>query len=158
MDVTRDEASAAPSPAARATAEEHHLLRGRDWAWRRRIRANPRSRQIYRWVVGGLGFVIVVAGLLMVPFPGPGWLVVFIGVSIWASEFHWARRLHLYGMGKLRTWNDWVMAQGLLVRGGLFLLTCLFVNAVLWTMLKLMGIPDWVPQDVASFAHAHLAL
>ena len=50
-----------------------------DWQWRRTIRSNPHSHLIYRIVVGVLGLVIVVIGLIMVPFPGPGWLVVFTG-------------------------------------------------------------------------------
>lgn len=158
MDGTREEAATTPSSADHVSRAGSHRLRARDWEWRRRIRANARSRQIYRSIVGGLGFVIVAAGLLMVPFPGPGWLVVFIGVSIWASEFHWARRLHHYGMGKLRTWNAWVMAQSVLVRTSLFLLTCVFVNALIWAMIKLSGIPGWVPHDIQALMRTYLAL
>lgn len=140
------------------TGSRAAILRPGDWAWRAKIRANPRAHSIYRSVVGSLGFVIVVAGLLMVPFPGPGWLVVFIGVSIWASEFHWARRLHTYGVGKLKEWNAWVQRKGVIVQATLFVLTCLFVNAFLWTSLKFMGIPGWVPDQVETLMHTYLAL
>ena len=68
-----------------------------DWAWRRRIRANPHSNRVYRTVVGVVGALITVAGLLMVPLPGPGWLVVFIGIGVLASEVHWAPRLLDFG-------------------------------------------------------------
>ena len=64
-----------------------------DWEWRRKIRSNPHSHGIYRVVVGVVGLIIVVLGLIMVPFPGPGWLVVFLGLAIWASEFEWAQRV-----------------------------------------------------------------
>lgn len=158
MDGTREDTATAQWSAGRVSRGGSHRLRARDWEWRRRIRANTRSRRIYRSIVGGLGFVIVAAGLLMVPLPGPGWLVVFIGVSIWASEFHWARRLHRYGMSKLRTWNAWVMAQSFLVRGGLFLLTCLFVNALIWSMIKLTGIPGWMPEHIQALMRTYLAL
>jgi hypothetical protein len=40
-----------------------------DWAWRRRIRANPHSNRVYRTVVGVVGALITIAGLLMVPLP-----------------------------------------------------------------------------------------
>ncbi|MGW1023486.1 TIGR02611 family protein [Streptomyces sp. NPDC002577] len=45
------------------------------------------------WQVGvfvvGLG--VVVAGVVMLPLPGPGWLVIFGGMAIWATEFVWAQ-------------------------------------------------------------------
>lgn len=135
-----------------------HLIPPRDWAWRNRIRANPQSHEIYKWIIGGLGLVVTVGGLIMVPLPGPGWLVVFIGVSIWASEFHWARRLHTYGLARLRRWNDWILRQNLWIRGAVVVATCLFVNAVIWTTLKLGGVPGWIPPQARAFLTAHLAL
>ena len=44
-------------------------------------------------VVGSSALLIVVGGLALVPLPGPGWVIVFIGLAIWASEFEWAQRL-----------------------------------------------------------------
>ncbi|MGJ5750261.1 uncharacterized protein (TIGR02611 family) [Streptomyces puniciscabiei] len=45
------------------------------------------------WQVGvfvvGLG--VVVAGVVMLPLPGPGWVVIFGGMAIWATEFVWAQ-------------------------------------------------------------------
>ena len=82
-----------------------------DWAWRRRIRANPHTHRIYRILVGVLGLVVVSGGAVMVPFPGPGWLVVFIGVGIWASEFEWAARLLDFGKRTLKAWNAWPQIQ-----------------------------------------------
>lgn len=161
--------TASPTPPAEAAGRTRRrrwrtgststgIKRPRDWEWRRRIRANPQSLRIYRIVIATIGFVIVAVGLALVPLPGPGWVIVFIGVSIWASEFHWARRLHGYGVGKVIEWNAWVQQQSLWIRGGIVLLTCLFVNAVLWTTLKLSGIPAWVPDEVTTFMQAHLAL
>jgi len=63
----------------------------------RRVRAwidtRPRLRSVYRFTIGGLGGGIAVLGLLLVPLPGPGWLVVFLGLAILGTEFVWARRL-----------------------------------------------------------------
>ncbi len=39
-----------------------------------------------------LGFFLVLIGLLLVPLPGPGWLVILSGLGILAKEFGWARR------------------------------------------------------------------
>lgn len=45
------------------------------------------------WQVGVfiLGLAVVVAGVIMLPLPGPGWLVIFAGMAIWATEFVWAQ-------------------------------------------------------------------
>ncbi len=64
------------------------LRRMRSW-----IDARPRLRSAYRASVGILGGSIVIVGLLLVPLPGPGWLVVFLGLAVLGTEFTWARRL-----------------------------------------------------------------
>ncbi|QCD54807.1 TIGR02611 family protein [Streptomyces hawaiiensis] len=45
------------------------------------------------WQVGVfiLGLAVVVAGIIMLPLPGPGWVVIFCGMAIWATEFVWAQ-------------------------------------------------------------------
>ncbi|MFH8757846.1 TIGR02611 family protein [Streptomyces atroolivaceus] len=45
------------------------------------------------WQVGifVVGLAVVVAGVLMLVLPGPGWLVIFGGMAIWATEFVWAQ-------------------------------------------------------------------
>ena len=60
---------------------------------RRGIDRRPALRRAYRVLVGVLGGVIAVGGLLLVPLPGPGWLVVFLGLAILGTEFAWAKRL-----------------------------------------------------------------
>ncbi|MDO5628315.1 MAG: TIGR02611 family protein [Mobilicoccus sp.] len=148
----------APTTVVGPETPRHRVRRPSEWEWRRRIRANPSAHHAYRVVIGTLGFIVVVVGLILVPLPGPGWLIVFIGVSIWASEFSWARRLHHRGMDHLRRWNAWIQAQTLFVRGSVALATCLFVNAVLWSSLKVMGIPGFVPADITAFLQTYLAL
>ncbi|MFE9451409.1 TIGR02611 family protein [Streptomyces sp. NPDC006739] len=45
------------------------------------------------WQVGVfvIGLAVVVAGIVMLPLPGPGWVVIFGGMAIWATEFVWAQ-------------------------------------------------------------------
>ncbi|GGX99272.1 TIGR02611 family protein [Streptomyces hiroshimensis] len=53
-----------------------------------------RSRPLHlSWQVGVfiVGLAVVVAGIIMLPLPGPGWLVIFAGMAIWATEFVWAQ-------------------------------------------------------------------
>ncbi|WP_336110824.1 TIGR02611 family protein [Streptomyces sp. PTD9-10] len=45
------------------------------------------------WQVGifVVGLAVVVVGIVMLPLPGPGWVVIFAGMAIWATEFVWAQ-------------------------------------------------------------------
>src|SRR4051794_39934120 len=45
------------------------------------------------WQVGifVIGLAVVVLGIIMLPLPGPGWVVIFGGMAIWATEFVWAQ-------------------------------------------------------------------
>jgi hypothetical protein len=43
--------------------------------------------------VGLIGTTIVLVGLLMVFLPGPGALVVLIGLAVLGTEFVWARQV-----------------------------------------------------------------
>ncbi|MGC0342148.1 TIGR02611 family protein [Streptomyces sp. SLBN-8D4] len=38
-----------------------------------------------------IGLAVVVGGIIMLPLPGPGWVVIFGGMAIWATEFVWAQ-------------------------------------------------------------------
>jgi uncharacterized protein (TIGR02611 family) len=58
----------------------------------RRERHLERNR-IIRVVVALFGFLVVLAGLAMLVLPGPGLLVIAIGLGILALEFVWAERL-----------------------------------------------------------------
>ncbi|GHD94264.1 membrane protein [Streptomyces naganishii JCM 4654] len=54
-----------------------------------------RSRRVLHlsWQVGVfvVGLAVVGAGVVMLPLPGPGWVVIFGGMAIWATEFVWAQ-------------------------------------------------------------------
>ena len=48
---------------------------------------------IRRTLVGLIGGTIVVIGLLLIVLPGPGALVILVGLAILGTEFVWAQRL-----------------------------------------------------------------
>jgi len=50
----------------------------------------PQARRLIRIVVG---FTILGLGIAALVLPGPGWLIIGLGLSILATEFVWARRL-----------------------------------------------------------------
>jgi len=39
------------------------------------------------------GFTLLAFGAVMLFTPGPGWLVIFLGLTLLAAEFVWAKRL-----------------------------------------------------------------
>lgn len=48
---------------------------------------------IRKTLVLAVGSLVIVAGMIMWVIPGPGWLTVFIGLAILATEFERAQRL-----------------------------------------------------------------
>ena len=40
-----------------------------------------------------VGFAIVIAGLIMLVIPGPGWAAIFLGFAVLATEFAFAERI-----------------------------------------------------------------
>ena len=50
-------------------------------------------RSLHRAVVAVSGAAVVVLGLVLVPLPGPGWPIVFAGLTLLGTEFRWARVL-----------------------------------------------------------------
>lgn len=123
----------------------------KDWEWRRRIRSNPRSHSIYRIAVGVVGLLVVVLGLFMVPFPGPGWLVVFLGLAIWASEFTWAQRLLHRARHLFTVWNAWLGAQPWWVKLLTLLATVAAVAAIFWVLFMISGVPGFFPDGVEDW-------
>ncbi|WIB35712.1 TIGR02611 family protein [Curtobacterium sp. MCJR17_043] len=71
------------------------------------IHARPHVHLFYKVLVGIVGGLIVVVGLALVPLPGPGWLVVFIGLTVLASEFHFFHRIITWLRAKLHRFWDW---------------------------------------------------
>ncbi|MGC3988355.1 MAG: PGPGW domain-containing protein [Chthoniobacteraceae bacterium] len=53
----------------------------------------PALRFAKRIMIAIAGFTVIIIGVVMIPLPGPGALVILAGLSILALEFAWARRL-----------------------------------------------------------------
>jgi len=108
--------------------------------FRDRIRRSPTLHMTYRIGVGVLGAAIMILGLVLVPLPGPGWLIVFVGLGLLATEFAWAERLLDFGRAKLKAWLAWVNRQHLVVRALISLACLAFVAGVVLLTLNLSGI------------------
>jgi uncharacterized protein (TIGR02611 family) len=55
-----------------------------------------RSRPLHAvWRVGifVVGLAVIGGGVILLPLPGPGWLIIFGGMAIWGTEFVWAQKV-----------------------------------------------------------------
>ena len=99
----------------------------------------------YRVGVGVIGFGVLAVGIAAIPYPGPGWAIVFLGLAILASEFYWAHRTLSYtrrrydtAIGWLRRQSWWVQALSALLTAGVVVLTLWLLGALAWSA-KLVG-------------------
>lgn len=106
------------------------------------LRAN--SKKVLIGIVGGL---VVLIGLILVPYPGPGWLIVFGGLAILSTEFVFASKVQEYARGKYDGWTDWLKRQNIFVKIIVLSFTGLMVLLTLWLLntfgllVKLFDLP-----------------
>lgn len=100
----------------------------------------PRWRKI---IVGVSGGSVLILGIIAIPYPGPGWLIVFAGLAILAREFPWAGRTLKFGRKKYDDWNTWIKRQNRFVQSLTFIATAAIVVATLWLINAYGLINDW---------------
>ena len=93
---------------------EHMEKLGRGW---KRIPVAIRKPLIL--IVGSL---VIIAGIILLPLPGPGWVVIFLGFAILATEFESAERI-----------RDWAVRQ--------------FKHLIAWTKGKQQELKDANARD-----------
>ena len=83
------------------------LRRARAW-----VERHPRIRFAYRFAVAVLGATVAIVGLILVPLPGPGWLIVFLGIAILGTEFpaahrlgQWLKRVLAKALARWKSWR-----------------------------------------------------
>lgn len=99
-----------------------------------KLRTN--SKKVLIGIAGGF---IVLLGLVLVPYPGPGWLIVFAGLAILATEFEFASKVLDYAKGKYDAWSSWLKRQSLFVKILVLGFTGVVVLLTLW-LLNAFGI------------------
>jgi uncharacterized protein (TIGR02611 family) len=101
-----------------------------------RLRAHPTGRILLRAGVGIAGAVVVIVGIILLPLPGPGLAIIFLGLAVWAIEFHWARRLLLYAKTRLLQWRAWYARRSwparIAVGAGTAVVVLAIVGLALW--------------------------
>jgi uncharacterized protein (TIGR02611 family) len=85
-------------------------------AFRSWVRGLPGGRLVWRIAVTILGVAVIAIGIVLLPLPGPGWVIIFAGLGILASEYTWARRLLAFMRRQVTKWSHWLARQPLWVR------------------------------------------
>jgi uncharacterized protein (TIGR02611 family) len=58
-----------------------------------------------------VGLAVVVTGIVFLIIPGPGWLVIFLGFAIWATEFPWANAVATFVRRQITRCTSWIRRQ-----------------------------------------------
>ena len=84
------------------------------------------------WRVGVtvVGVAVIVGGIILLPLPGPGWLIIFAGLGILATEYMWAKRLLGWLRSLVGRWWAWVALRPRWVQALIGLAGRVFVAAV----------------------------
>ena len=98
---------------------------------------------VWRVTIALVGGIVVLVGIVMIPYPGPGWLVVFLGLGILSTEFAWAKRWLAYGRAKYDAWSTWVLRQHWGIKTILFIFTTIVVVATIWLLNGYGLINQW---------------
>ncbi len=101
-----------------------------------RIRSNSTGRLALKIGVGVVGGLVVAIGIVLIPFPGPGWAIVILGLAILAVEFHWARGVLAFTKRHVQSWTHWIARQSLPLRALIGIVGMVFISAVVWASVK----------------------
>jgi len=113
-------------------------------SWRERLRGRRIINLGYRIVIGVVGLVTLVVGIVAIPYPGPGWAIVFVGLAVLATEFDWARRLLAYARIRYDAAIGWFRRQGPWVQ----VLGLAFTTAIVVVTMWVFGVLDWAGERV----------
>lgn len=91
-------------------------------------------RRTRRVLVGFVGWAVLLLGIVMIPYPGPGWVVVFIALSILASEFDWAKGVNASLRARYDDWRQWLTRQALYIKVLFWVLTAVTVVVTIWLL------------------------
>ena len=58
-----------------------------------------------------IGGGLILVGIVLLPLPGPGWLIIFLGLGLWSTEFAWAARLLTRARVLVGEWTKWIRSK-----------------------------------------------
>ncbi|WP_407936435.1 TIGR02611 family protein [Lolliginicoccus suaedae] len=116
-------------------------------AVRAQFKRHPLVALAYQVTVAIVGAVVLVIGVIAIPYPGPGWLIVFAGLGILATEFPWARRILHDALGRYRAVMAWYKRQHGVVRVAGAAGTVILTVMTLWLLGAIGLTASWFGID-----------
>jgi uncharacterized protein (TIGR02611 family) len=106
-------------------------------AIRDRVRSRRGGWLAWRIGVTVVGVAVIAGGIILLPLPGPGWLIIFAGLGLLGTEYEWAKRLLGWLRDQVKRWSAWVTrqprwVQALIGAAGLVFLAAVAFGA--WTI------------------------
>ena len=92
------------------------------------------KRQGKKVAVGITGGLVLLFGLVLVPYPGPGWLIVFAGLGILSTEFEFAKRLLTFARKKYDAAIAWLKRQNIFIQLAALAMTGIVVLATVYLL------------------------
>lgn len=83
---------------------------------RARVRALRGGWLAWRIAVTVVGVAVIAGGIVLLPLPGPGWLIIFTGLGLLATEYEWAARLLRWTRRRVMSWARSAAARPLWLR------------------------------------------
>jgi uncharacterized protein (TIGR02611 family) len=108
------------------------------WSLWNRWRSSAFGRVTVKIAVGTIGVSVILVGIVLLPLPGPGWLIIFGGLGLLAIEFVWARRLLRFARRQVGRWTEWVRRQPLSVRAGSVVAALALAGGAIWLSYTLL--------------------
>jgi uncharacterized protein (TIGR02611 family) len=99
------------------------------------VRGWPGGHHVWRVGIAVLGLLVVIAGIVMLVLPGPGWLVIFVGFGILATEFPWAHGVLALVRRQLASWASWVRSRSRWVWVAFGVVCLALAGIVVWLTL-----------------------
>jgi uncharacterized protein (TIGR02611 family) len=101
----------------------------------------------YRIGVGVVGTAVLVVGIITIPYPGPGWAIVFLGLAILASEFKAAKVVLHWVRVRYEAVMAWFARQHIAVKALSAVFTAVVVVVTLWLFGAIGLGAGWVGID-----------
>ena len=121
------------------------------------------SSAVKKYSIAAVGFLVLAIGVVLMPLPGPGVLIVLVGVLILATQFEWAerrvdqvKRAALRGAAdSVKTWpRIFASLLGVVMLIGFGVLWCVHPPAPTWWPLsdKMWLYGGWGPGSTLIFS------
>lgn len=141
------ESAATSSLTDTAPRDERRHEPSRYRTWRNGLSSRPSVERSYRILVAVVGTLVLIGGIIAIPYPGPGWLIVFTGLGILASEFAWAQRVLKWVRARYDTFMEWFNQQSIVVKAIGVLFTTVVVLLTLWLFGAIGLVAGWIGLD-----------